>query len=52
VDAGEYGLCLEAICAALKQSRRPVSAETYINIVDLGERVGIGSAWWLDIEVE
>jgi hypothetical protein len=52
LDAGEYGLCLETICATLQQAQRPISAETYVNIVDLGERMGIEPACWLAIEVE
>ena len=52
VDAGEYGLCLETICAVLKQKQRPVSVETYLNIVALGESMDVDSTWWLGLEVQ
>jgi hypothetical protein len=51
LDAGEYGLALETICAVLAQKRRPISAETYVSIEDLGARMDVDPSSWQDLEV-
>jgi hypothetical protein len=51
IDAGEYGLALETLCAVLKARRQTISAEAYAAISDLAERVGVDSAWWRVLEI-
>ncbi len=51
LDAGEYGLALETICAVLKRKQRPISGATYVSIEDLGERMDVDVRTWNDLEV-
>jgi hypothetical protein len=51
LDAGEYGLALETICAVLKQKSRPVSAATYVIIMDLAKGWDLDPSLWQDQEV-
>ena len=51
LEAGEYGLALETICAVLKQKQIAVSAATYVKIMDLGERMEVDPNNWQDLQV-
>jgi hypothetical protein len=51
LDAGEYGLAFQSMCAVLTRKRRPVSAATYANIYILAESMGADPVCWEGLEV-
>ena len=51
LDAGEYGLALETLCAALEREQRPVLVATYLNISELGTHMGVDPDYWLDLVI-
>jgi hypothetical protein len=51
LDAGEFALALEAMCAVLMREQQPVSAATYVKTSALGERLGVAPDCWLDMVV-
>lgn len=51
LDAGEFGLALETICAVLKRKQKPVSGATYAKLSDVGNRMDVDPACWLDLAV-
>ena len=51
LDAGEFGLAFETLCAVLKRKQKPVSAATYVAISDLGERMDMEPSYWTVLDV-
>ena len=44
LDAGEYGVALEALCEILKEDHRPVPAEFVATLRELGRSMGMTAA--------
>lgn len=51
LDAGEYNLALETICAVLKRNQTSISASTYVSLEDLGTRMDAEPDVWKGLKL-